>query len=90
LTAAIELGRQENKNSVIRVGTIPLRYLTVKELIELMQIISGRKFKIEFDGSRDRPREIYSPISNLFGVPGYSEGISIEEGLRDLFTNELD
>lgn len=90
LTAAIELGRQENQNSVMRVGTIPLRYLTVKELIELMQIISCRKFNIEFDGSRDRPREIYSPISNLFGVPGYSEGISIEEGLRDLFVNGLD
>jgi nucleoside-diphosphate-sugar epimerase len=90
LIAAIELGRQENQNSVMRVGTIPLRYLTVKELIELMQIISGRKFNIEFDGSRDRPREIYSPISNLFGVPGYSEGISIEEGLRDLFMNDVD
>ena len=90
LTAAIELGRQENQSSVVRVGTIPSRYLTVKELIELMQIISGRKFNIEFDGTRDRPREIYSPISNLFGVPGYLEGISIEEGLRDLFKNELD
>jgi len=90
LTAAIELGRQENQYSVTRVGTIPSRYLTVKELIELMQIISGRKFNIEFDGSRDRPREIYSPISNLFGVPDYSEGISIEDGLRDLFKNELD
>ncbi len=90
LIAAIELGRQENQNSVMRVGTIPLRYLTVKELIELMQTISGQKFNIEFDGSRDRPREIYSPISNLFGVPGYSEGISIEEGLRDLFMNDVD
>ena len=90
LTAAIELGRQENQSSVVRVGTIPSRYLTVKELIELMQIISGRKFNIEFDGSRDRPREIYSPISNLFGVPDYLEGISIEEGLRELFKNELD
>ena len=90
LTAAIELGRQENQKSVMRVGTIPSRYLTVKELIELMQIISCQKFNIEFDGTRDRPREIYSPISNLFGVPGYLEGISIEEGLRDLFKNELD
>lgn len=90
LTAAIELGRHENQSSVMRVGTIPSRYLTVKELIELMQIISGRKFNIEFDRTRDRPREIYSPISNLFGVPGYLEGISIEEGLRDLFKNELD
>ena len=90
LIAAIELGRLENQNSVIRVGTVPLRYLTVKELIELMQVISSRKFNIEFDGSRDRPREIYGPILNLFGVPGYSEGISIEEGLRDLFLNELE
>jgi CDP-3, 6-dideoxy-D-glycero-L-glycero-4-hexulose-4-reductase len=90
LIAAIELGRLENQNSVIRVGTVPLRYLTVKELIELMQVISSRKFNIEFDESRDRPREIYGPILNLFGVPGYSEGISIEEGLRDLFLNELE
>jgi nucleoside-diphosphate-sugar epimerase len=89
LTAAIELGRQENQNSVLRVGTIPLRYLTVKELIELIQIISGRKLNVDFDWSRDRPREIYSPISNLFGIPGYSEGISLEEGLRDLLMNDL-
>ncbi len=89
LIAAIELGRHKNQNSVVRVGTTPLRYLTVKELIELMQTISGQKFNIEFDGSRDRPREIYSPISNIFGVPGYSEGISIEEGLRDLFMNAV-
>ena len=90
LTTSIQLGRLKTQNSVMRIGTIPHRYLTVKELIELMEIISGRKFNIEFDGSRDRSREIYSPISGLLGVPGYSEGISIEEGLRDLFINELD
>ena len=89
LTTAIELGRHESQNSVLRTGTVPMRYLTVKELIELMQVISGRKLNIEFDVSRDRPREIYSPISNFFGVPGYSEGISIEEGLRDLLKNEV-
>lgn len=89
LIGAIELGRHKNQNSVVRVGTTPLRYLTVKELIELMQTISGQKFNIEFDASRDRPREIYSPILNISGVPGYSEGISIEEGIKDLISNEL-
>lgn len=72
------------KSEVWRVQMRPTDNVTVYELIKIIEQISGKKIICTFDASRDRKREIYSPIEGLKKLPNYEPLIDLETGLKSL------
>lgn len=62
-------------------------FITIAELVDLVQQITEQAIKVEWDTGRDRRIEMFKPW--IFGkkVP-ISDGIELGAGLRELWTNE--
>ena len=67
---------------VWRVQMPPTENISVRELVTKIEKISGRPMFCTFDASRDRKREIYSPIQGLKKLPNYEPLIDLETGLK--------
>ena len=69
---------------VWRVQMQPTENISVRKLVAKIERISGKPMFCTFDASRDRKREIYSPIEGLKKLPNYEPLIDLETGLKSL------
>ena len=68
--------------SVWRVQVPPTDNILVRDLIAEIERISTKKISCTFDPSRDRRREIYSPIIGLEQLSGYSPTVDLVSGIK--------
>lgn len=73
--------------SVWRVQVPPTDNILVRDLITEIERISTKKSLCTFDASRDRRREIYSPIIGLEQLSGYSPTVDLVSGLKAMLEN---
>ena len=59
--------------------------MSLKDLAELFQKVTGTKLNINWGAKPYRPREVMVPWENGETVPGWKPGISLEEGMRRTF-----
>ena len=72
------------EGSVWRVQVPPTDNIIVRDLITKIERITSKKICCTFDESRDRPREIYSPIIGLKLLPGYLPRIDLASGIKSM------
>ena len=72
------------EGSVWRVQVPPTDNILVRDLITKIERITSKKICCTFDESRDRPREIYSPIIGLKLLPGYLPRIDLASGIKSM------
>lgn len=75
---------QISAGSVWRVQVPPTDNISVRDLITKIETISAKKIKCTFDASRDRQREIYSPILGLEQLSGYAPQIDLASGIKTM------
>ena len=73
--------------SVWRVQVPPTDNILVRDLIAEIERISTKKISCTFDASRDRRREIYSPIIGLEQLSGYSPTVDLVSGIKAMLEN---
>ncbi len=73
--------------SVWRVQVPPTDNILVRDLIAEIEKISAKKVSCTFDPSRDRQREIYSPVVGLEQLSGYSPRVDLVSGLKSMLIN---
>ena len=73
--------------SVWRVQVPPTDNILVRDLIAEIERISTKKISCTFDPSRDRRREIYSPIIGLEQLSGYSPTVDLVSGVKSMLEN---
>ena len=69
---------------VWRVQMQPTENITVRELVNRIEKVSGKPMCCTFDASLDRKREIYAPIQGLKKLPNYKPVIDLETGLKSM------
>jgi len=84
VVSIIENSNSVPKGEIWRVQAPPSENILVKDLIKRIEEVSGKKIKHSFDPSRDRRREIYSPVFGLEPLPGYAPSIDLSEGIKML------
>ncbi|WPX07797.1 NAD-dependent epimerase/dehydratase family protein [Anaerocellum danielii] len=57
-------------------------FITLKELVNLFQKVSGRNINAIWGGREYRKREVFVPIKVYENLPGWQPKISLEEGIR--------
>ena len=67
---------------VWRVQMPPTENISVRELVAKIEKIASKPMFCTYDASRDRKREIYSPIQGLEKLPNYEPLIDLETGLK--------
>ena len=77
------------KREVWRVQMRPTDNVSVRELIKIIEQISGKKIICTFDPSKDRKRELYSPVKGLNLLPNYSPLIDLETGISAMIADSL-
>jgi CDP-3, 6-dideoxy-D-glycero-L-glycero-4-hexulose-4-reductase len=75
------------EGSVWRVQVPPTDNILVRDLITKIERITSKKISCTFDESRDRQREIYSPIIGLKQLPGYLPKIDLASGIKSMLEN---
>lgn len=75
------------EGSVWRVQVPPTDNILVRDLITKIERITSKKISCTFDESRDRQREIYSPIIGLKKLPGYLPKIDLASGINSMLEN---
>jgi CDP-3, 6-dideoxy-D-glycero-L-glycero-4-hexulose-4-reductase len=75
------------EGSVWRVQVPPTDNILVRDLITKIERITAKKISCTFDESRDRQREIYSPIIGLKQLPGYLPKIDLASGIKSMLDN---
>jgi nucleoside-diphosphate-sugar epimerase len=75
------------EGSVWRVQVPPTDNILVRDLITKIERITSKKISCTFDESRDRQREIYSPIIGLKQLPGYLPKIDLASGINSMLEN---
>jgi len=80
----VENSKSFPHGKIWRVQAPPSENILVKDLITKIEEVSGKRIKHTFDPSRDRRREIYSPIFGLEPLPGYSPSIDLSQGVKML------
>ena len=84
ISQVIEDHKSIQSREVWRVQIQPTENITVRELVNRIEKISGKSMCCTFDASRDRKREIYAPIQGLKKLPNYQPVIDLETGLKSL------
>ena len=74
---------------VWRVQMPPTENILVRDLVAKIEKIAAKPMRCTFDVSRDRKREIYSPIQGLKKLPDYEPLIDLETGLKLLLGQKL-
>jgi len=59
--------------------------VTLKKLAEIFEHTVGRKVNIEWAGRDYRPREVMVPWDRGVPVPGWTQHVSFEEGIKKVF-----
>ena len=86
ISQLIENHKSIPSGEVWRVQIQPTENITVRELVNRIEKISGKSMCCTFDASRDRKREIYAPIQGLKKLPNYKPLIDLETGLKSLLS----
>lgn len=67
----------------------PTDNVSVRELIKIIEQISGKEIICTFDPSKDRKRELYSPVEGLNLLPNYSPLIDLKTGISAMIADSL-
>ena len=78
---------QITNGGVWRVQVPPTDNILVRDLITKIETISAKEVTCTFDVSRDRQREIYSPILGLEQLSGYAPKINLASGIKTMLDN---
>lgn len=78
---------QITNGGVWRVQVPPTDNILVRDLITKIETISAKEVTCTFDSSRDRQREIYSPILGLEQLSGYAPKINLASGIKTMLDN---
>lgn len=79
----------EQKISIERYALRPDTAIRLKELVALIEEISGKKMQVEWSGKAYREREMMQPVNLWPTLPGWQARISLREGMRRLFSPNL-
>ena len=87
IAKVIQNSDEITEGSVWRVQVPPTDNILVRDLITEIERITSKKISCTFDESRDRQREIYSPIIGLKQLPGYLPKIDLASGIKLMLEN---
>jgi nucleoside-diphosphate-sugar epimerase len=76
---------QQHKDQIAESFAIPSgRSITVRQLVSLVERISGRRLNVVWGDLPNKPREIMSEMSCGRSLPGWTPVVSLEAGIRGL------